>query len=153
MGFIIRQDDLAGSEIADLLRLHLAEMYRNSPACSVHAMPIERLRAPDVTFWSVWEEERLAGCGALKALSDTHGEIKSMRTAPDFLRRGVGERMLLHLIEEARRRGYSRLSLETGSGPSFVPAIALYAKHGFKPCGRFGDYADDPFLRFMTCAL
>lgn len=153
MTFIIRQDDLGGPEIADLLRLHLAEMHRNSPACSVHAMPIERLRAPDVTFWSIWEDGRLAGCGALKALPDEQGEIKSMRTAPDFLRRGVGERMLLHLIEEARRRGYRQLSLETGSGPPFAPAIALYGKHGFVPCGPFGDYADDPFLRFMTRLL
>lgn len=153
MAFAICEDDLAGPEIADLLRLHLAEMHRNSPACSVHAMPIERLRAPDVTFWSIREDGRLAGCGALKALSDTHGEIKSMRTAPDFLRRGVGEQMLLHLISEARRRGYMRLSLETGSGPPFAPAIALYSKQGFAACGPFGDYGDDPFLRFMTRLL
>lgn len=145
-----RRDDLSGCEIRALIDLHLEGMRASSPICSVHAMPAERLREEDVTFWSVWEGERLAGCGALKALGPDHGELKSMRTAPGFLRRGIGERMLLHLLEEARGRGYTRLSLETGRSPPFAPAQALYAKHGFAECGPFGDYGDDPFSLFMT---
>ena len=145
-----RRDDLTNCEVRALVDLHLDGMRACSPICSVHAMPVERLRAGDVTFWSLWEGELLAGCGALKELSGDHGELKSMRTAPDFLRRGIGEAMLLHLMEEARRRGYRRLSLETGRSPPFVPAQALYAKHGFVECGPFGDYPADPFSLFMT---
>lgn len=152
-GFEIREDDLSGAEIAALLDYHLAEMMRHSPACSVHAMPIARLRQPDVAFWSIWEGGRLAGCGALKHLDAGHGELKSMRTAPEFLRRGIGEAMLLHLMAEARRRGYQRLSLETGRPGPFHAAQALYAKHGFSECPPFGDYRDDPFSLFMTRAL
>lgn len=148
-----RQDDLTGLEIRALIALHLEGMRAYSPACSVHAMPVERLREDDVTFWSAWDGERLAGCGALKELDAGHGELKSMRTAPDFLRRGVGERMLLHLMDEARLRGYARLSLETGRGEPFAAAAALYAKHGFAECGPFGGYREDGFSRFMTRPL
>jgi putative acetyltransferase len=148
-----RRDDLTGCEVPALINLHLNGMRACSPICSVHAMPVERLREEDVTFWSTWEGERLAGCGALKQLTPDHGELKSMRTAPDFLRRGIGEGMLLHLMEEARRRGYRRLSLETGRSPPFAAAQALYAKHGFTECGPFGDYEDDPFSLFMTRTL
>lgn len=153
MNLHFRRDDLSGCEIRALIDLHLEGMRACSPICSVHAMPVERLREEDVTFWSAWDGDRLAGCGALKALGPDHGELKSMRTAPDFLRRGVGERMLLHLIEEARRRSYTRLSLETGTSPPFAPAESLYRKHGFAPCGPFGDYRDDRFSLFMTRAL
>lgn len=153
MTLYFRRDDLSGCEIRALIDLHLEGMRACSPICSVHAMPVERLREEDVTFWSAWDGDRLAGCGALKEIGRDHGELKSMRTAPDFLRRGVGEHMLLHLIEEARRRGYTRFSLETGTSPPFAPAEALYRKHGFQPCGAFGDYRDDPFSLFMTRAL
>ncbi|HZH07061.1 MAG TPA: GNAT family N-acetyltransferase [Lautropia sp.] len=148
-----RRDDLSGPEIRNLIDMHLAHMRACSPACSVHAMPVERLREEDVTFWSAWEGERLAGCGALKALGSDHGELKSMRTAPNFLRQGVGERMLLHLLQEARARSYTRVSLETGRSPPFAAAQALYTKHGFAECGPFADYAEDPFSLFMTRTL
>lgn len=146
-------DDLTGTEIAGLLRLHLDEMHRWSPAESVHAMPIERLRAADVTFYSCWAGDRLAACGALKQLDPAHGELKSMRAHPDFRGRGAGRAVLGHLIDEARRRGYARLSLETGSTEEFVPAQKLYESHGFERCGPFGDYAFDPFSIYMTRTL
>ncbi|MEM8695692.1 MAG: GNAT family N-acetyltransferase [Pseudomonadota bacterium] len=151
--FDIRVDDLSGPEIAALLEFHIAEAVRHSPPGSVHAMPIERLRAPDVTFWSLWSGEALAGCGALKELDSEHGELKSMRTAPEFLRRGVGEAILLHLIEQGRQRGYRRLSLETGRPRSYVAAHALYRKHGFQECPPFADYREDGFSMCMTRML
>ncbi|MGJ8535999.1 MAG: GNAT family N-acetyltransferase [Parasphingopyxis sp.] len=152
-GFQIREDDLSGAEIVALLEFHIAEAIRNSPPGTVHAMPVERLRAPDVTFWSLWQGDALAGCGALKQLDAAHGELKSMRTAPNFLRRGVGETILLHLVAEGKRRGYSRLSLETGRTAPFAAARALYRKHGFTACPPFGDYRDDGFSMCMTRAL
>ena len=151
--FTFREDDASGAEIAALLDLHLAEMRRHSPPSSVHALPAERLREPDVTFWSAWDGDRLAGCGALREIDAAHGEIKSMRTAPEYLRRGVGEAMLLHLIAEARRRGYRRLSLETGRPEPFRAAQALYARHGFRECPPFADYASDGFSLCMTREL
>jgi len=156
-GWHIVEDDLTGSEISDLLRLHLDEMHRWSPPSSVHAMPIERLRQPDVTFWSVWAQpgggSRLAACGALKQLDSTHGEIKSMRAHPDFRGQGAGKAILRHLIAEAQRRGYRQLSLETGSPDEFVPAQRLYESHGFERCGPFGCYQFDPFSVYMTKVL
>jgi putative acetyltransferase len=149
----ILQDDLTGPEIAALLREHLAGMYATSPPESVHALDLPALRAPEITFWSVWDGASLAGCGALKQLDPRHGEIKSMRTARAHLRRGVASRLLAHILEVARARGYARLSLETGSGPAFEPARALYARFGFRPSGPFGSYRDDPFSRFMTIEL
>ena len=150
----IREDDLTAPAVLDLLRLHLAGMHDESPPESVHALGAEALRGPDVGFWSVWDGDALLGFGALKELDAAHGEIKSMRTAPAALRRGVGAALLDHIIAEARRRGYSRLSLETGSTPAFDAAAALYARFGFTPCGAFADYpADDPFSRFMSRAL
>lgn len=153
MELTLIEDDLSGEAIAALLQLHLEEMHRWSPACSVHAMPIERLRAADVTFWSAWDGDRLAGCGALKQLSSTHGEIKSMRAAAEYRRRGVGKSILLHLMDEARRRGYSRLSLETGRPDAFLPARRLYEAHGFAECPPFGDYVSDGFSICMTRVL
>lgn len=147
------EDDLAGGEIVALLELHLREMHAWSPPCSVHAMPVERLRAADVTFWAAWDGERLAGCGALKHLDDGHGEVKSMRAHPDYRGKGAGRAILLHLMEQARTRGYARLSLETGTTEPFVPARSLYAAHGFQECGPFSDYQPDPFSYFMTRAL
>jgi putative acetyltransferase len=151
---VIIEDDLAGPEIAALLRLHLDEMHTWSPPESCHVMPIERLREPDVTFWSAWapaaDGDKLAGCGALKHLDATHGELKSMRAAPAFRGRGVGKAMLLHLIAEARARGYTRLSLETGRPEPFRPALTLYTAHGFVECVPFGTYVSDAFSICMT---
>ncbi|PLK27304.1 GNAT family N-acetyltransferase [Novosphingobium sp. TH158] len=150
VGLRLVEDDLSGPEIVALLELHLREMHAWSPPCSVHAMPVERLRENDVTFWSAWDGDRLAGCGALKQIDARHGEIKSMRAHPDYRGKGVGRAILLHLIGEARARGYDRLSLETGAPAPFEPARRLYAANGFALCGPFADYAEDPFSVFMT---
>lgn len=147
------EDDLSGADVQALLRLHLDEMYAWSPPCSVHAMPVERLRAEDVTFWSAWDGVLLAGCGALKRINESHGEIKSMRAHPDYRSKGVGKAVLAHLIAEAQARGYARLSLETGSTEQFLPARSLYQSNGFAVCGPFADYAEDPFSVFMSKAL
>jgi len=147
---IIRQDDLTGSKIRALLEEHLAEMRSQSPACSVHALDLERLRRPEITFWTAWREAALAGCGALKALDGRHGEIKSMRTAAAHLRKGVASHLMRHILEEAKRRSYERLSLETGSAPDFEPARSLYKRFGFKLCGPFAEYVEDPYSVFMT---
>jgi len=149
----IRLDDLTGSEIAALLDEHLMSMHTHSPPESVHALPIEQLRASDITFWSVWEDGELLGCGALKELDRQHGEIKSMRTVPRHLRKGVARAMLNHIIGEAKRRGYRRLSLETGSMAAFEPARQLYARAGFRHSAPFGDYVEDPNSVFMTMDL
>lgn len=150
----IRGDDLTAPAVLDLLRLHLDGMEDESPPESVHALGAEALRGGDVSFWCAWDGDRLLGFGALKELDPGHGEIKSMRTAPGALRRGVGAAMLAHIVAEARARGYERLSLETGSTPAFDAAIALYAGFGFAPCAAFAGYCDDdPFSRFMTLTL
>jgi putative acetyltransferase len=149
----IKEDDLTGPEIRALLETHFAGMLANSPEGSCHFLDFEGLNAPDVTFWSIWNGAALAGCGALKELSPDHGEIKSMRTHVGHLRKGVGAMMLTHIISEARARGYRRLSLETGSTEAFIPALAMYEAHGFQLCPPFGDYAEDPFSRFMTLIL
>ncbi|AWB93795.1 GNAT family N-acetyltransferase [Aeromicrobium chenweiae] len=149
----IRRDDVTGAEVVALLEQHLAEMASHTPAESVHALPVDRLAGPDVTFWSAWSGGRLAGCGALKDLSPVHAEIKSMRVADDFRRQGVGEVVLLHLLDEARRRGATRVSLETGSNPPFEAARRLYARHGFVECEPFADYVLDPWSMFMTLRL
>ncbi len=153
----IRRDDLSGAEIQALLQEHLADAYRNSPPDSVYALDLTELCKPDISFWSIWEEDILLGCGALKELDKTHGEIKSMRTTEAALKRGVGSMMVAHIIEQAKTRGYSRLSLETGSNEPYAPARALYAKFGFEECGPFADYEadgeDGAFSLFMTLVL
>jgi putative acetyltransferase len=153
----IAEDDLTGAQIVALLELHLAEMHRWSPPESVHAMPVARLRQPDVTFYAAWAETndgaRLAGCGALKHLSADHGELKSMRAHPDYRGRGVGKAILDHLLAEARARGYARVSLETGRPAAFAPARGLYASHGFEECPPFADYVADDFSVCMTKVL
>ena len=149
----IRQDDLTGAEIIGLLGQHLTQMGEQSPAESVHALDVAALRGPDVTFWSAWSGDRLAGCAALKRLDDDHAEIKSMRTSDDFRGRGVGAVMLVHLLEAARAEGFSRVSLETGSNEPFAPARRLYAWHGFVECAPFADYVLDPWSVFMTLEL
>ena len=146
-------DDLSGNEIRALLETHFAGMLASSPPESCHFLDFDGLNAPDVTFWSIWDGDALAGCGALKELTPEHGEVKSMRTHADHLRKGVGATMLTHIISQARHRGYHRLSLETGSSADFAPALALYAAHGFQYCTPFGDYVEDPFSLFMTLAI
>jgi putative acetyltransferase len=149
----IRRDDLSGSKIRELLKEHLASMRQISPPESTHALPIEGLRKPEVTFWTVWENGELLGCGALKELDAEHGEIKSMRTVSRHLRKGVAKAMLAYIIGEAERRGYRRLSLETGSMEAFDPARQLYARAGFIYCEPFADYIEDPNSVFMTKVL
>lgn len=146
-------DDLSGPEIRELLEEHLANMRSLSPPESTHALPIEGLRQPDVTFWTVWEEDELLGCGALKEIDAEHGEIKSMRTVSRHLRKGVAKAMLDHIVAEAERRGYRRLSLETGSMAAFEPARLLYARAGFIYCEPFADYIMDPNSVFMEKKL
>lgn len=149
----IRRDDLRGSEIQALLREHLQSMTLYSPAESIHALDLDALRRPEVTFWTVWEGDTLLGCGALQALDAHHGEIKSMRTASAHRRKGAARAMLDHIIAEAGRRGYARLSLETGSHVAFKPAHALYASRGFSFCEPFAPYKPDPYSVFMTRTL
>lgn len=149
----IRIDDLNGPEIQALLAEHLRGMHAISPPESVHALDLDGLRDPRITFWSVWNGEVLLGCGALKQLDARHGEIKSMRTTLASRRSGVGRAMLMHIVDAARRRGYARLSLETGSQPAFEPARRLYASFGFVECAPFADYRPDPNSVFMTLDL
>ncbi|HEU4619542.1 MAG TPA: GNAT family N-acetyltransferase [Gammaproteobacteria bacterium] len=149
----IRLDDPRRPEIEALLREHLREMHGNSPPESVHALDVESLCDPGITFWAAWEGAELLGCGALLELDPGHGEIKSMRTAAAHLRKGVASQILVRIIEEAERRGYTRLSLETGSMPIFAPARALYGRFGFVYCEPFADYVLDPYSVFMTRTL
>jgi putative acetyltransferase len=146
-------DSLSGEQVLALLQFHLDEMHRWSPACKVHAMPAERLRQDDVAFFSAWDGEQLAGCGAIKHLDERHGEIKSMRAAPDYRGKGVGHAILLRLLEEAWTRGYARVSLETGRPEPFAPAHRLYLSHGSAECPPFGDYVSDEFSLCMTKVL
>jgi putative acetyltransferase len=149
----IRLDDLTGPEIRALLEEHLRNMHELSPPESVHALDLSKLRKPDISFWTVWEGRELLGCGALKELTATHGEIKSMRTSQAHRRRGVARAVVTHIIGIAKSRAYERLSLETGSMQAFEPARALYASFGFTPCPPFGDYTVDPNSFFMTKRL
>ncbi|WP_068785484.1 GNAT family N-acetyltransferase [Paenibacillus phocaensis] len=146
----IKLDDLSGPEIAAFIGEHLANMAENSPPESIHALNLDGLKRPDVTFWSAWVDGDLAGCGALKELDRQHGEVKSMRTAIAYRGKGVAKQVLAHLLEEAARRGYRRVSLETGSMEAFVPARRLYEGFGFTYCEPFADYAEDPNSVFMT---
>jgi len=153
MAMIIRPDDVRGPEMTRLIREHLQAMHLHSPPESIHALGLDALRKPGITVWSAWDGQELLGCGALKELDPAHGEIKSMRTATPHLRKGVAAAMLTHLMDEARRRNYTRLSLETGSVAAFGPARALYARFGFEECGPFADYIADPYSVFMTRSL
>lgn len=149
----IRPGGLDTSQVAALLAEHLDDMHRFSPAQSVHALDLDRLRRPDLTFWSLWDGEEVLGCAALRELDPTQAELKSMRTASAHRRRGVAAALLDHVVAAARDRGYARLSLETGPTPEFAPARALYAGYGFSACGPFGPYAADDFSVFMTLDL
>lgn len=149
----IRVDDLMGPEIVELLSEHLRCTAKVSPPESRHALDLDGLRNPNITFWSVWEGHELAGCGALKELAAGLAEIKSMRSSKARLRKGVATMLLQHIIGEAKRRGYRRLSLETGSMAYFEPAHKLYAKFGFRKCVPFAGYVEDPNSIFMTKEL
>jgi putative acetyltransferase len=149
----VRLDDLSGPEIRALLEEHVRNMLELSPRESMHALDVSGLRAPDITFWTVWSGSVLLGCGALRELSPVHGEIKSMRTSSAHRRKGVARAMLAHIIDEATKRRYHRLSLETGSMQAFEPAQKLYETFGFTYCPPFGDYVEDPNSVFMTRVL
>ena len=149
----IQVDDLAGPEIAAFLEAHVQEMRSISPPESKHALDLEGLRKPEITFWTVWDGAVLVGCGALKELDGTHGEVKSMRVAATYKQQGVASLVLAHLIEVAKGRGYGRLSLETGAMPFFEPARRLYTKFGFVYCDPFAQYKEDPNSVFMTKLL
>jgi putative acetyltransferase len=146
----IELDDLTRPAVHDLLREHLANMYELSPPENVFALDLTKLRVPEITFWTVWDGDTLLGCGALKELTPTHGEIKSMRTPAALRGRGAGRAVLGRIVDTARERGYERLSLETGSHPAFGAAQALYRSFGFAVCGPFADYKEDPHSVFMS---
>jgi putative acetyltransferase len=153
MTFDIRQDDLSGQAVQALLALHLGGMHANSPPGHVFALDLSGLRAADMTVWSVWDGDDLAGIGALKSLGGGVGELKSMRTDPRHLRKGVAAALLDHIIAVARERDLKRLSLETGRGPAFEPALALYRKRGFVDGDVFADYASGAFSQFLHMDL
>jgi putative acetyltransferase len=136
-----------------MLQLHLTRARAETAPGSAHALDLSGLRGPDMSFWSAWDGDELVGVGALKRLSAEHGEVKSMHTAEAVRGRGVGSALVRHIMAQARGRGIRRLSLETGSWAYFLPARALYARHGFVECGPFGDYREDPNSVFMTVAL
>lgn len=149
----IEVDDLSRPEVHALLAEHLQNMYELSPPESVHALNLDGLKVPEVTFWTVWNDAELVGCGALKELDGKHGEVKSMRTPASKRRQGAGRLVLSHIIEVARGRGYERLSLETGTTEAFKPAHRLYESYGFSYCGPFGSYQEDPNSIFMSLEL
>jgi len=146
----IKTDDLTNPAVRALVQTHRSEMGANENALISHALDLEALAANDVTFFSVWEGETLTGCGAIKELDKTHGEIKSMHTTRRFRRRGVSAALLYHMVKLAEKRGYKRLSLETHPGPEYKPARKLYERFGFELCGPFGDYEAHEYSVFMT---
>lgn len=149
----IVEDDLTGEKIVALLRSHFENMLTITPPGSAHVLDLEKLRSPDITFWSAWEGTELLGCGALKALDDTSGEVKSMRTVKAHRRKGVASQILKRIVAIAQQRGYIHLNLETGAFPAFDPARAFYERHGFEYRGPFADYTPDPNSAFMTKRL
>jgi putative acetyltransferase len=153
MSFEIREDDLSGEATRSLLAYHLQQMHLNSPAGSVFALDLSGLQVPEVTVWSAWRGEQIAAVGAMKRLGGASAELKSMRTHPDHLRQGAAAAILLHMIAVARQRGIGRLSLETGSGSAFEPALALYRRHGFVEGEAFGDYERSAFNQFFHLKL
>lgn len=153
MLFTARIDDLTSRQVQDIVLEHLRGMHANSPPGHVNAFAIETLQRPEVTFWSIWKGPELCGCAALKELDAQSGEIKSMRTRPQYLRQGVGQYALDVITDTARRRGYRLLLLETGTGDAFEAAHRLYVKNGFSQCGAFGGYSATDFNIFMTKGL
>ena len=151
--FMIREDDLSGEATRALLALHLAGMHANSPPGSVFALDLSGLQTPDVTVWTVWDGDTILGVGALRNLGHGVGELKSMRTHPDHVRRGVAALLLDHMVTDAKRRGLARLSLETGSGPAFAAALSLYRRHGFIDGEPFSTYKRSAFNQFLHLQL
>ena len=149
----IRIDDLTGERTLALLEMHLLSLSETTPPESMHALGLEALRRPVITFFTAWQNGELKGCGALKAMGGNRGEIKSMRTDPRYLRKGVARCVLKTIIAEARRRGYHRLYLETGTQPFYEPARRLYLSLGFVECPPFEGYTEDPNSYFMTMGL
>ncbi len=141
------------SEVNNLLKKHFIELRSVSPAGSTHVLDIEGLKDPSIKFWSLWENNKLVGCGALKFLEKNHGEFKSIRVADEFKKKGIGERIINHLIEEAKKLKISKLSIETGAGDFFLPARNLFSKFGFKKCPPFAHYKDDPNSCYYTLDL
>jgi len=146
-------DDLDSLDVQDLVQLHYAQLRSISPPEACHVLPSVGLRHPSVTLWSARKDGRLVGVGALKELAPDHGEVKSMRTAPEALGQGIGRAILRHIMSEAKARGYRRLSLETGNTEAFAPALKLYASEGFRAWGPFADYNNTPFSSFLTRTL
>jgi len=151
--FIIKQDELIDPRVRDLVALHLKGMHANSPHDSVFAMDLSSLQQPGVTVWTAWKGERVAAMGALNEVDKLTGEIKSMRTHPDFLRKGIAAQVLEHIIDVAKSRSYRRLCLETGSGEAFEAALKLYRNRGFFPCDAFGEYEKSEFNQFMEMPI
>lgn len=149
----ITPDDLTDGQVVALLNAHLQEMFKYSPAESVHALDENTLRDSSITFWSARINHNIAACGAIKQLSPQSAEIKSMKTHPDFLRQGIAEKILIKIIDEAKYRGYRDLYLETGSHDAFIPAVKLYQKYGFTDCAPFAEYKPDPYSLFMCKTL
>ena len=150
---LIHVDDLTGPEIAAFLEEHIGDMRAVSPPESKHALDLDGLRRPEITFWTAWNDGRLVGCCALKQLDATHGEVKSMRVAKDERGKGIGSALVTHVIREARARRYARVSLEIGAMPYFEPARRLYRRHGFERCSPFPPYKPDPNSVFMTLEI
>lgn len=149
----IKTGELAHPDVIALLQSHHNDMLQHSPVESVHALDVSKLAAPEITFYSLWIDNNLAGVGALKVLNTTHGEIKSMRTSSSHLRQGIAAKLLTHIIAQAIQRGHKTLSLETGTADAFLPAQRLYTRFGFKECKPFGDYVLDPYSLFMSKVL
>ena len=149
----IRIGELRNEDVITLLKEHHEDMLSHSPPESVHALDLSALESPDVTFWSFWVNQELAGIGALKELEKEHGEIKSMRTSTNYLRKGIARKLLEHIINQANIRSYKKLSLETGSMDAFLPAKRLYQQFGFQECEPFGNYKEDPYSMFMTKSI
>ncbi len=153
MSVTIRKDDLLTEDVVSLLQQHVESTALHSPPESVHALDLDALKAPEITFWTARNGDDLLGCGALKEIGSRWGEIKSMRTVERHLRKGIAAMMLQHIIDKAMRRRYSQVSIETGSMDAFAAARALYERFGFEYCAPFADYREDPFSVFMTLAL
>ncbi|OCH15951.1 acetyltransferase [Aliivibrio sp. 1S165] len=149
----IKIDDLNGGEVVQLLKEHLEDMYATSPPESVHALDVNALKVPEITFFSCWEDDQLLGCAAIKELDSNDAELKSMRTANNARNLGVGTLLLKHVLKVSSDKGYNKISLETGSQEFFKPARNLYEKFGFQYCAPFADYKPDPHSQFMSCTL
>jgi putative acetyltransferase len=149
----IKLDDLSGKPIFDLLQEHLTDMNAMSPPESVHALNLDALKHESVKFWTIWDGQRLAGCGAFKQIDADHAEVKSMRTSSGYKNKGIASQLLVHIVEQAKQNGFKKLSLETGSMDYFKPAHGLYQKYGFSFCGPFSDYKEDPNSKFMSLDL